>query len=121
MLGYSHATESPDIDEAVSLDVFKAIKVVTQSDNMHAGQWSWQDYVINKTNCQKVNVKESVVALMYVIRLKTNPVITSSRHDFSQWLCRVHNLINKRLNKPIFDSSKVDERWRDGWKDGSCN
>ncbi|KAI2666122.1 FAD-linked sulfhydryl oxidase ALR [Labeo rohita] len=54
-------------------------------------------------------------------RLKTNQPDTSSRHNLSQWLCRLHNDINVRLGKPEFDCSKVDERWRDGWKDGSCD
>ncbi|XP_039861924.1 FAD-linked sulfhydryl oxidase ALR [Simochromis diagramma] len=54
-------------------------------------------------------------------RLKTNQPDTSSRHALSQWFCRLHNNINVRLGKPEFDCSRVDERWRDGWKDGSCD
>lgn len=54
-------------------------------------------------------------------RLKANQPDTSSRHRLSQWLCLLHNGINIRLEKPEFDCSKVDERWRDGWKDGSCD
>ncbi|XP_026106178.1 FAD-linked sulfhydryl oxidase ALR [Carassius auratus] len=54
-------------------------------------------------------------------RLKTNQPDASSRHNLSQWMCRLHNDINIRLGKPEFDCSKVDERWRDGWKDGSCD
>ncbi|XP_043088113.1 FAD-linked sulfhydryl oxidase ALR [Puntigrus tetrazona] len=54
-------------------------------------------------------------------RLKTNQPDTRSRHNLSQWMCRLHNDINLRLGKPEFDCGKVDERWRDGWKDGSCD
>lgn len=54
-------------------------------------------------------------------RLKTNQPDTSSRHALSQWLCYLHNGINVRLGKPEFDCSRVDERWKDGWKDGSCD
>ncbi|XP_008328369.1 FAD-linked sulfhydryl oxidase ALR [Cynoglossus semilaevis] len=54
-------------------------------------------------------------------RLKTNQPDTGSRHSLSQWFCRLHNDINLRLGKPEFDCSRVDERWRDGWKDGSCD
>ncbi|KAI1884603.1 hypothetical protein AGOR_G00228090 [Albula goreensis] len=54
-------------------------------------------------------------------RLKTNQPDTSSRYNFSQWMCRLHNEVNVHLGKPEFDCSKVDERWRDGWKDGSCD
>ncbi|XP_061567585.1 FAD-linked sulfhydryl oxidase ALR [Cololabis saira] len=54
-------------------------------------------------------------------RLKTNQPDTKSRHSLSQWLCRLHNGVNVRLGKPEFDCSRVDERWKDGWKDGSCD
>ncbi|CAK6963357.1 FAD-linked sulfhydryl oxidase ALR [Scomber scombrus] len=54
-------------------------------------------------------------------RLKTNQPDTSSRHALSQWLCYLHNDINVRLGKSKFDCSRVDERWKDGWKDGSCD
>ncbi|XP_034046221.1 FAD-linked sulfhydryl oxidase ALR [Thalassophryne amazonica] len=54
-------------------------------------------------------------------RLMTNRPDTSSRHALSQWFCRLHNDVNIRLGKPQFDCSRVDERWKDGWKDGSCD
>ncbi|XP_034449284.1 FAD-linked sulfhydryl oxidase ALR [Hippoglossus hippoglossus] len=54
-------------------------------------------------------------------RLKTNHPDTTSRHALSQWFCRLHNGVNVRLGKPEFDCSRVDERWKDGWKDGSCD
>ncbi|XP_038064310.1 FAD-linked sulfhydryl oxidase ALR-like [Patiria miniata] len=54
-------------------------------------------------------------------KLKTNQPDTSSRHNLSQWFCRLHNDVSRRIGKPEFDCSKVDERWRDGWKDGSCD
>ena len=33
----------------------------------------------------------------------------------------MHNDVNKRMGKKLFDCSKIDERWLDGWKDGSCD
>eukprot|EP00063_Salmo_salar_P066173 XP_014041008.1 PREDICTED: FAD-linked sulfhydryl oxidase ALR-like [Salmo salar] len=54
-------------------------------------------------------------------RLKTNQPDASSRRALSQWLCGVHNDVNARLGKRRFDCSRVDERWRDGGKDGSCD
>ncbi|XP_037649557.1 FAD-linked sulfhydryl oxidase ALR [Sebastes umbrosus] len=54
-------------------------------------------------------------------RLKTNQPDARSCHSLSQWLCRIHNDVNVRLGKPEFDCSRVDERWKDGWKDGSCD
>ncbi|XP_063705570.1 FAD-linked sulfhydryl oxidase ALR [Culicoides brevitarsis] len=53
--------------------------------------------------------------------LKAEPPKLSSQHDFSQWLCRLHNKVNVKLGKPEFDCSKVNQRWRDGWLDGSCD
>ncbi|KAK7873801.1 hypothetical protein R5R35_005786 [Gryllus longicercus] len=54
-------------------------------------------------------------------QLKESPPKTDSQKELSQWLCRVHNNINRRLGKKEFDCSKVDERWKTGWKDGSCD
>lgn len=53
--------------------------------------------------------------------LKTNPPKTENRVLFSNWMCDMHNDVNKRIGKKLFDCSKVDERWLDGWKDGSCD
>ena len=54
-------------------------------------------------------------------RLQQDTPDTKSRSAFSQWLCRIHNDVNQKIGKPQFDCSKVDERWLDGWKDGSCD
>ncbi|KAJ3664085.1 hypothetical protein Zmor_008282 [Zophobas morio] len=53
--------------------------------------------------------------------IQVDPPPTSCYEELSQWLCRAHNKVNVKLGKPEFDCSKVDERWRDGWKDGSCD
>ena len=52
--------------------------------------------------------------------VESPPKVTSSK-EFSQWMCQLHNKVNVKLGKPTFDCSKVFERWRDGWKDGSCD
>ncbi|KAJ7306118.1 hypothetical protein JRQ81_010484 [Phrynocephalus forsythii] len=54
-------------------------------------------------------------------RIRRNQPDASSRRKLTQWFCRLHNEVNKKLGKPEFDCSLVDERWRDGWKDGSCD
>uniref|UniRef100_A0A8C2VST6 Sulfhydryl oxidase n=1 Tax=Chinchilla lanigera TaxID=34839 RepID=A0A8C2VST6_CHILA len=54
-------------------------------------------------------------------RIGRNQPDTRTRASFTQWLCRLHNEVNRKLGKPDFDCSQVDERWRDGWKDGSCD
>jgi len=53
--------------------------------------------------------------------LKELPPRVSSSKEFSEWMCQLHNRVNVKLGKPTFDCSKVFERWRDGWKDGSCD
>lgn len=53
--------------------------------------------------------------------LVTLPPRVSSATEFSNWMCQLHNRVNVKLGKPVFDCSKVFERWRDGWKDGSCD
>ncbi|XP_003423948.1 FAD-linked sulfhydryl oxidase ALR [Nasonia vitripennis] len=54
-------------------------------------------------------------------QLKKSPPKTDSNHQLSQWLCDVHNEVNKKLGKPVFDCSLINQRWRDGWLDGSCD
>uniref|UniRef100_A0A8D0KG39 Sulfhydryl oxidase n=1 Tax=Salvator merianae TaxID=96440 RepID=A0A8D0KG39_SALMN len=54
-------------------------------------------------------------------RLQRNRPDVSDRRNLTQWFCRLHNEVNKKLGKPEFDCSLVDQRWRDGWKDGSCD
>ncbi|KAK6167716.1 hypothetical protein SNE40_021680 [Patella caerulea] len=52
--------------------------------------------------------------------MKDYPPDTSGQKELSLWFCKIHNKVNKKLGKPEFDCDKVDERWKDGWKDGSC-
>ncbi|KAI8100153.1 growth factor [Halteromyces radiatus] len=49
------------------------------------------------------------------------PVQVESRERLSQWLCRRHNEVNIKLNKPVFDCTKVFERWLNGPPDGKCD
>ncbi|KAK3936909.1 augmenter of liver regeneration [Diplogelasinospora grovesii] len=53
--------------------------------------------------------------------MKKEAIKTESRDAFGNWLCDAHNEVNRKLGKPIFDCSKWEERWRTGWKDGSCD
>ncbi|KAL0060425.1 hypothetical protein AAF712_012794 [Marasmius tenuissimus] len=55
--------------------------------------------------------------------MKVNPPDVSSRAGFSKWLCARHNEVNVKLGKNTFDCGldKLDERWKDGPPDGSCD
>lgn len=49
--------------------------------------------------------------------LKKFPPQTSSRRSASLWLCSVHNEVNIRLGKPVFDCAKLDETYDCGCGD----
>lgn len=79
-------------------------------------------YPDNPTRQQKKDVKELVHILsrMYPCKecadhfkeiVRANPVQTGSHAEFSQWLCHVHNVVNRSLDKPVFPCERVDARW----------
>ncbi|XP_053213978.1 phospholipase A2 group XV-like [Panonychus citri] len=39
-------------------------------------------------------------------------------NSFLFWMCNLHNKVNKKLSKPLFDCSNVDERWLTGPPNG---
>ncbi|KAF9621231.1 hypothetical protein IFM89_016725 [Coptis chinensis] len=43
--------------------------------------------------------------------LSANPVQAGSQSEFSQWLCHVHNVVNRSLGKLVFPCQRVDARW----------
>lgn len=45
----------------------------------------------------------------------------SSREEFGRWMCEAHNAVNVKLGKETFNCDRWDERWRTGWKNGSCD
>ncbi|TBU30172.1 FAD-dependent thiol oxidase [Dichomitus squalens] len=55
--------------------------------------------------------------------MKTRPPDVSTRAGLSRWLCEQHNEVNGRLGKETFECTveKLDERWKDGPSDGSCD
>ncbi|PRQ22690.1 putative thiol oxidase [Rosa chinensis] len=79
-------------------------------------------YPDNPTRQQKKDVKElmSILSRMYPCKecadhfqeiLRSNPVQAGSHAEFSQWLCHVHNTVNRSLNKVVFPCERVDARW----------
>eukprot|EP00052_Salpingoeca_macrocollata_P006217 m.52242 g.52242 ORF g.52242 m.52242 type:complete len:178 (-) comp15310_c0_seq3:118-651(-) len=53
--------------------------------------------------------------------MRKSPVDARSNAELSLWMCNMHNEVNERLGKQVFDCSKVLERWLTGWKDNSCD
>ncbi|KAL8541567.1 hypothetical protein ACS0TY_002725 [Phlomoides rotata] len=71
---------------------------------------------------QKKDVKElmAILSRMYPCKecadhfkdvIRANPVQAGSHHEFSQWLCHVHNVVNRSLGKLAFPCERVDARW----------
>ena len=71
--------------------------------------------------------------------LAVNAVKAESREALSIWTCEMHNRVNERLGKEVVPCTMeflgqflflffisnyfgiTDQRWLDGWKDGSCD
>ncbi|KAG6381984.1 ERV/ALR sulfhydryl oxidase domain-containing protein [Boletus reticuloceps] len=53
--------------------------------------------------------------------LKKFPPQTASRLSASLWLCSVHNEVNARLGKPMFDCSKLDAEYDCGCGDATTS
>lgn len=43
--------------------------------------------------------------------LEHNPPLVESRSNLEKYLCDLHNEVNERLGKPLFDCSRIRERW----------
>ncbi|KNA16647.1 hypothetical protein SOVF_087170 [Spinacia oleracea] len=104
----------------------KASKPVTKED---LGRSTWTflhtlaaQYPERPTRQQKKDVKElmAILSRMYPCKecadhfnevLRANPVQAGSQAEFSQWMCHVHNVVNRSLSKPIFPCERVDARW----------
>ncbi|KAF2753729.1 hypothetical protein EJ05DRAFT_541728 [Pseudovirgaria hyperparasitica] len=55
------------------------------------------------------------------MRRPGNAPRVSSRDEFGRWMCDAHNAVNEKLGKERFDCARWEERWRTGWRDGSCD
>ncbi|KAG9440265.1 hypothetical protein H6P81_020430 [Aristolochia fimbriata] len=90
-------------------------------------------YPDQPTKQQKRDVKElmAILSRLYPCRecadhfkeiLKANPVQAESQMELSQWLCHVHNVVNRSLGKLIFPCQRVDARWgKLECKDKACD
>jgi len=53
-------------------------------------------------------------------QMSESPPVVTSASELSKWLCKIHNEVNVMLGKPLFDCSRVFERYRDGPKDSTA-
>lgn len=49
--------------------------------------------------------------LLFSLLCRRDPPDVSSGAAFSQWMCRAHNAVNRRLGKPTFNCDLVGARW----------
>ncbi|KAG2431215.1 hypothetical protein HXX76_009743 [Chlamydomonas incerta] len=54
-------------------------------------------------------------------QVAASPPRVESGPALNLWLCGLHNEVNEMLGKPLFDCSRIGERWREGPEDGSCD
>lgn len=53
----------------------------------------------------------------FQLLLKQYPPQTSSRFAASQWACAIHNKVNERLGKEIFNCADIEEKYPCGCND----
>ncbi|PKI69428.1 hypothetical protein CRG98_010226 [Punica granatum] len=79
-------------------------------------------YPDNPSRQQKKDVKDlmAILSRLYPCQecadhfkevLRANPVQAGSHAEFSQWLCHVHNVVNRSLGKLVFPCERLDARW----------
>ncbi|KAL7109143.1 hypothetical protein ACP275_06G157000 [Erythranthe tilingii] len=99
----------------------------TTKEDLGRATWTFlhtlaAQYPDKPTRQQKRDVKELMAILfrMYPCKecadhfkevIRSNPVEAGSHHEFSQWVCRVHNVVNRSLGKLVFPCERVDVRW----------
>jgi len=53
--------------------------------------------------------------------VKGNEPRVEGRDGLGRWMCEAHNEVNRKLGKEVFDCGRWEERWRTGWRNGSCD
>lgn len=104
----------------------KAAQPLTKEE-LGRGTWTFlhalgAQYPEKPTRQQRKDVKElmAILSRMYPCKecadhfkevLRANPVQAGSQAEFSQYLCHVHNVVNRSIGKPIFPCERVNARW----------
>ncbi|GFP97277.1 fad-linked sulfhydryl oxidase erv1 [Phtheirospermum japonicum] len=97
---------------------------LTTKEELGRATWTFlhtlaAQYPDKPTRQQKKDVKELMAILSHLYPCKecadhfkevirANPVEAGSHHDFSRWLCHVHNVVNRSLDKVVFPCERVD-------------
>ncbi|RVW58865.1 FAD-linked sulfhydryl oxidase ERV1 [Vitis vinifera] len=59
----------------------------------------------------EVELGRATWTFLHTLAAQSQSCTAGSQAEFSQWLCHVHNVVNRSLNKPIFPCKRVDARW----------
>lgn len=65
-----------------------------------------------------LTVHPSLVRLWHILAhrecmaCRIDPPPTGSRHELEQWMCTLHNRVNRKLDKPAFSCDFVRSRWQ---------
>ncbi|PVU97252.1 hypothetical protein BB561_000667 [Smittium simulii] len=104
-------------------------KLANETLRAQLGQSTWyllhvmaSRYPVEPTETEKILVLGFIKYLSFLYpcgdcavhfqqNLKKLPPNVDSRDAFEQWLCQIHNIVNKSLEKPIFDCKKVHDAY----------
>jgi mitochondrial FAD-linked sulfhydryl oxidase len=139
---FANLTETPKADQAVTAVAESSLshdhrQCPPHLEELGRSTWTFLHtlsvyYPDNPTSVQKADMSIflSLFSKFYPCtncsehlrgEMEKNPPVVESRSALARWMCRTHNKVNAMLGKPHFDCDKVDERWRDGPADGSCD
>ncbi|XP_020276666.1 FAD-linked sulfhydryl oxidase ERV1 [Asparagus officinalis] len=128
------------VDVSLASTSFTKEKSATPLTKEELGRGTWAllhaiaaQYPDQPTRQQKRDAKElmAILSRLYPCKecadhfkdvLKANPVHAGSQAEFSQWLCHVHNVVNRSLGKLTFPCQRVNARWgKLDCKDRACD
>ncbi len=114
----AHTKITPD-------DKSKALKL--SKEELGRTAWSFfhsiaAAYPIEATSDDKIALENFINSMKYLYPcgicrehfkevIKSVELKSNDRSDVVRYFCDLHNVVNKRLNKPIFDCSKAYDHW----------
>ncbi|XP_034251254.1 FAD-linked sulfhydryl oxidase ALR [Thrips palmi] len=134
---WAKQTKQSISDKAGSAPVQRNKECPLDKDELGKNTWGFLHtmaayYPDNPTPQQKNDMKSffnsfsqfypcEVCAKDFQQELRLQPPNVENQKGLTKWLCDMHNIVNVKLGKQSFDCNRVNERWKDGWLDGSCN
>ena len=96
--------------------------------NLHNSTWTFLHtlaayYPINPTEEKQEHASNLMTCIAHLYPcthcashlegyIKTHPVEAESRSKLVGWMCDMHNNVNQRLGKPVFDCKIASDFWR---------